>query len=230
MLQFPKEHEAWKKFVHAELKAQLTDIQRLWKRLPQRPDDPSTFIGGVTGIDIGTFDGTRGTINTGQTGGTNTFNTFNTGGTNTFNTGGTVNTGGTNTFATFALSCGLCSSTPVRWKVTVAGITNGTCSQCSGYNGTFTLHHVGGSACQWKSTETVLCPSSGTSAVERFALSYSAILVSWVVVIQGAGVSLAEYRLASASFNCMGSNTLTRVGATSGNCATYPTTVLVQPG
>jgi hypothetical protein len=226
MLQFPTEHEAWKKFVHQEMKAQLTDIQRLWKRLPQRPDDPWGFIGGVTDIDIGTLP--PGTLGTGTLGTTNTTNTINTGGTNTLGTD-TVNTGGTNTFATVGGSiCSGCTSVPLQWSMNVSGITDNTCNICTLYNGAYTLTNVPG-LCRWESPSQSICNGVGTPGTgARWVLFRFGL--NWQLRAVGiGGAVLANWQLSQASFACMGVNVMPSLSTTT-NCSNWPANITLNPG
>lgn len=204
MLQFPKEHEAWMKFVHQELKAQLTDIQRLWKRLPQRPDDPWGQVGGAPGVEIGTFPGTLGT-----------------------GTLGTVNTGGTNTFQTTAASCGSCTSVPAQWQFTAAGITNSLCVTCNIYNGTFILTKV--AACQWDSPNGTRCNGGASSPLWRLSNSGG----NWDLVLRTNHLAAeARYRLSDASFACLGTNVMPLITSDPGpnnQCASFPANITLHP-
>lgn len=63
------------------------------------------------------------------------------------------------------------------YKVTIAGATNGTCSDCANMNGTWTLTYVSG--CTWEYSSLTLC---GAARTLRFSRS---IGNTWVLQIVG---------------------------------------------
>ncbi len=229
MIDIPEERVTRIKTLHAELKALKTDVQRLWKRMPQRFDTPWGELGSPLSVpgSIGSIGGTGGT-NTQNTGGTNTFNT---GGTNTFNTGGTNTFNTQNTFQTAGPACTGCTSVPAQWRFTVAGITNGTCTTCVGqYNGTFTLSKTTGS-CQWRSPVEARCtPGLGDTGIRWRLLQTGG---NWELDMMVAGFGLggveSRWRLPNASFNCLGNNTMPRVLANNNLCNNTPLTILINP-
>lgn len=49
---------------------------------------------------------------------------------------------------------------PTRWRVTISGVTNGTCLTCSGYNGTYVVP-TGGGSCAWQLDVGEKCAGGG---------------------------------------------------------------------
>lgn len=127
--------------------------------------------------------------------------------------------------ATTGPCCG-CSSVPLRYSVPVAGVTNGTCSNCSVYNATHTLTE--GVSCIWTSPSlAAACAGTEDAFVDMQCVGDNMILV--FNTRNGGDVSgIAEYRKALADWSCLGANTLSLFSNT-GDCATWPANLTATP-
>ncbi len=130
----------------------------------------------------------------------------------TTGTGGTTVGTGSDIFG----ECG-CSEMPNKWSVSVAGVTTLSCfsGDCSWFNGTHILTHI--SSGVWSEPAAVSCDSIGIVAVtltcgDPYTLNFGD----------------AIYQLAQASWACMGSNVMNKVGLSSA-CSNWPATVTVVP-
>lgn len=110
---------------------------------------------------------------------------------------------------------------PRVWKVPVAGVADGGgCTDCANANDTVLLYHT--TECNWESDKYLLCGNVSTRT-----LRYSPGGDYWALQI---GEELGtEYRIAGASFNCLGSNIMTKVADASLHCTNWPATVTMSP-
>jgi len=118
--------------------------------------------------------------------------------------------------------CTQCPVAPLQWLLTVTGTTNGFCTTCSGYDGSFVLTWQ--EVCTWNSEIiTPACPADERSF--RWQLNVSPTLAT---VVSSGMFFPASFQLARASFNCTGSNTLPGVASFPTHCI-FPATVTVTP-
>lgn len=121
------------------------------------------------------------------------------------------------------------------WTFSIGGITNGTCTQCSAFNGTFELRysdHCG--YADWQSTPTPCTGNPfdpvGCRIHARWRLgSGSTELFYFLNCNVGNGFSSAVYRSPVATWNCNGPNVFT-LNTSSGECLNYPASVTLFPG
>jgi hypothetical protein len=103
-------------------------------------------------------------------------------------------------FAGGGVSCGSCDDTCDTYTLTVSGVTNFTCLNCSGYNGTFTLNRTTG--CNWLSAESATCPSSGGNA---YSMSVSGS--TWTILaLTSSGSTIKQWT--ATSVNCLTGETV----------------------
>jgi len=76
------------------------------------------------------------------------------------------------------IECTLCSgATPSQLSVVLAGTTNcGTCSNCSGVNGTYVLDKVDGFDCRWSSCFDIDPDITATAATNTSSLSIAVVI------------------------------------------------------
>ena len=120
------------------------------------------------------------------------------------------------------VECTSCPVAPATWTVTLAGITDGTCSDCETWNRQYLMTFNptgGGTACVW--TETI---SLGCSVIKA-QFSISGGTANFALFSSGGGV--AAWELGS-GVNCFAANVLTLSGAIA-ECSTLPATVTVSP-
>lgn len=123
------------------------------------------------------------------------------------------------------VECSECDGPAARtWEITVAGVTNGTCSNCGDYNGTFQLNHNPLGGCSW----FTVFNSSGCTVfgVSNWLLGIDSS--NAVLNAQGDFTTAVEYRLATSSFDCLGSNVMTLISSGS-ECNNWPSTITIAP-
>lgn len=135
--------------------------------------------------------------------------------------GGSSGTGG----GTGGVCCG-CLTTPAVYRLTaMAGITNGTCTKCTNYNGTFDLTTNG--ACQWKSARFAGCASPAVPALGGWQLYCDT--ANWYLIPEDILVTDTDfiyYVKAKSGWNCNGINVMALAG-TAVACLTFPATATV---
>ncbi len=199
-------YDAW---FDAYLLQHHVDIQRLWKRYPQFPQQ---FIGAYP-HEIDVF-GTSTSTSSSSTSSSSTSSSTST----------TLTT--TTTTATLDTTdeCGECSGGMAEcWEFSIAGITDLACSgNCSNLNGTFLLTHV--SNCRFDSDLFTSC--AGTPNGARWTLNYHSSNDQWRLVPDFGDVK--SYRLAAASFDCLGPNVMNVFGGST-DCDDWPSSVTIEP-
>ena len=127
---------------------------------------------------------------------------------------------------TVAVSCGSCGTMPRRWALSVSGVANGTCTDCSGLNGNWTLTYTSG--CTWKSQDTPC--QCGTGAAYIWELDYLPGTQVWQLAVTNVtfGGAFVDYTLADSSFHCNGANTLPRTIADN-PCTGWPANLTITP-
>lgn len=128
-------------------------------------------------------------------------------------------------------TCAQCPTAPAQWSMTVAGITNGFCTNCARWNGSWTLtnHTItgrAGGACYWST------PAEAGAAPCLFAASNSP---RWQLLLTATQAELTvdgggggSWTLAIGSFNCTGTNVLSKVSADT-DCNNWPATITIDP-
>jgi hypothetical protein len=109
------------------------------------------------------------------------------------------------------VNCGGCTTVPYAWTLTVSGITNGTCTDSTNVNGTFTLNDVTSSeAGTWcvvwsNATQTTgtFCGATGG----RYRMGFNTNTSVWQLDFMQDGELI--YTIASGSLTCLGNNTWT---------------------
>lgn len=138
------------------------------------------------------------------------------------------------------LECEPCETMSECWEMTVAGVTDNTCTLCTNFNGTFTLRRQEScSDCRFTSDESFnsqrknafsVCTLAGIKwMMERLPSD----LTKWHLSITSAtsicnASTYPLYTLDNASFDCEGPNTFTFVSASSNEC-NWPATITVEP-
>lgn len=142
--------------------------------------------------------------------------------------------------------CGCSVNSPRRhWRFTASGITNNVCSSCSEFNGTFDLKWYNeGPPCLWLAWKSgpPTCADQAFPPDDLCENNYY-----WRLQYDNAGSlgdgfylipntsfpfpSAPVYFLAVSSWNCGGSNVMTRDGPTGSgtSCATWPATLTLSP-
>lgn len=139
----------------------------------------------------------------------------------------------------FCFECGGCTVFPKKWKLTVSGVTNGTCSNCTSFNGEFELvrtHPVPGFpspfyCVRWAGGAGINCGGPAPAPWELYTGFSNA---GWFLdAVVGTGVpantTIAEYGLADADWNCLGLNEMPLLGSPSTPHCSWPSTVLLEP-
>ncbi len=154
----------------------------------------------------------------------------------------TVLAGSSSSSAGLVPNCAHCVTSPARWAITVAGVTNNSCIVCNAYNGSWTLVHNPTPAytlspgqqigCVWDSGDVDPCeggyPSwvfytDGTNWFLLMAGGYFA--VAQVNAASGGG---AAWSLADFLFTCNTGNVLP-LGGNGSECSTPPATITIVP-
>ncbi len=110
--------------------------------------------------------------------------------------------------------CPQCNPAPRQWVVSVAGVTNGSCSDCARLNGTLLFTHATG--CYWPSNTVYPC-----GITDPCFLEYQPANTRWELFVG------ATYARAAADWNCLGSNVMSLVTPT--GCNNWPATLTVEP-
>lgn len=131
-------------------------------------------------------------------------------------------------------NCCACDASPITWELTVAGVTNGTCTDCAtAYNGTFRLvYDPDTGPCLWCCDNgDVIGPCAGPpSPCNVWTLQCSGGV--WIATPQllPAPLTNAYFYTQRTPWNCLGENILDLVtpGSPDTNC-NWPATVTVRP-
>lgn len=144
--------------------------------------------------------------------------------------------------------CRLFSTLAREYTLTVAGITDGTfCENCEEFNGTFTMHwrNAGifettiGENCSWNDYypdgEPCFDPDGPRNICTHHYRWTMGIVedppdVFTFRLAPGTTFSTVVYELAATSWNCTGSNVMTRTILQEGICNNFPATVTVTAG
>ena len=122
------------------------------------------------------------------------------------------------------ICCGCSTGTARRWLLQVTGISNGTCTACNQYNGTFILFELILNSCFWVSNLPdaggISNPCRGTFAA--WQLSCTHIIANGV-----AGTAIATYSLAG-TWQCRAQNTFVLVDQDD-QCIGFPTQLTINP-
>jgi hypothetical protein len=122
------------------------------------------------------------------------------------------------------VGCNCCSSTPNTYRLGISGTTDNGCTNCISLRGTFDLTYVASSApnCQWNSS---LLSNVCDKPVQ---MQLTCDGTDWIVnIINTTGsIILATYKLAVASFNCLGSSVLNKVFQLANTC-NFPSTITI---
>lgn len=118
--------------------------------------------------------------------------------------------------------CGDCTLMPYQYKVTLAGIADGSCNLCDeNFNGTFTITKFGNeNTCLWLLDLGFFC--DGTNGITLFYNPGG----YWEFSIGSS--SFNTYRLAPEDFDCTGVNVMPLV-TDAGYCTNLPATVTLTP-
>lgn len=130
------------------------------------------------------------------------------------------------------VTCGECANpAPAQFALSVAGITNSACTNCSRWNGDFILTNdslvfPSGNPCRWSSpVETGAAPcAAGCGNCSRWQL----VVSSTAAELLADGNLMAAYTIAKASYDCDGPNTLPYF-ADSLACITWPASLTLTP-
>lgn len=117
--------------------------------------------------------------------------------------------------------CCDCPVVPLQWSFTAAGVTNGTCVACAGYNAAWTITLVPGT-CSWMSGALTDPCTPGP------AWTLSCDATDWQLLTSNFG-GAARYTKSRATFNCLASNVLTRVADHTPGCDGFPATITIVP-
>lgn len=139
--------------------------------------------------------------------------------------------------ATF--KCGDPDPSPVTWEFAIAGITNGTCTDCSNLNRTYTLvdNPVAAAGCHdWEelgidpgvNCSTGFPPVTFVRLRCQFCLSGDGSK-KWQVQIFIEDNSLIALYEKSGNLNCCGDNVFDRITVQDSNCNDLPLTITLTP-
>lgn len=167
--------------------------------------------------------------------------------------GSTVNADGQVIYGGACCDCGdpcfWCCVSPCGWKTTIAGVTNGDCTDCGNFNKTHILNHnlhtlnsgcgpgvfgTGSSTiCEWLSDEDItICGTTFSQFVVGIQnRTTSPVHPYMYAYFSRAGVpnKFALYETpAGVPVNCVGPNTLELV-TSSDDCANWPNSIIVEP-
>jgi hypothetical protein len=154
------------------------------------------------------------------------------------------------------LNCACCNSLcypcidpnlpSARWFLTVAGIANNDCTDCTSLNGSFTLDPDPDISCRWNSGGDVTCFGQPATtpwillgpdqAVGMWADQWNLFAI-YGMNTDGAGNAIPTYTCPRQGFQCCDSNTFTLnpagvakcYGALSSCCANWPATLTITP-
>lgn len=120
------------------------------------------------------------------------------------------------------------------FELVVAGVTNGVCTHCNGYDGTFILEITSGpfaSSCIWTAVITNACNSPTLTAygMRRDTLDSSFMSIT-LSAFSAEGPVLGvqvRYRIPFADFDCNGPNTFTLTSQSTG--CSWPATITIEP-
>lgn len=125
--------------------------------------------------------------------------------------------------------CQQCPDGAARcWELILAGVTNGTCSLCGGYNRAYILEKVGSNPlanCQWRINLT--CPCNAPTICGINMLEDTTNTDYMAITISDGVFGITRYRLLKTEFDCNGPNTFTRV--TTQPACSFPTTLTIEP-
>ena len=127
--------------------------------------------------------------------------------------------------------CLYCVAAPNSWRLVVAGITNGTCSDCNNANGEFTLAFFQPVVCGWQVEPAfTFCGLAQHGTWQLTEASFGAQDVFELSLIKGIAdpAVVATYRVNRADWNCLGTNVMPLV-SNSNHCNNYPATLTVVP-
>lgn len=129
-------------------------------------------------------------------------------------------------FGTDLLPAGCSSVTgpvPAAWALTVSGVTNDFCTDCSNVNGSHTLYHLGD--CVWESSPYITVCTVSTA---RFRLAKET--GQWRLSLYDGLSQHARWFLPEEEFQPMSGNTFSHFDpSTSNACDDYPLSVLLVP-
>lgn len=113
------------------------------------------------------------------------------------------------------------------WEVTIAGVTNGTCSVCVDFNRAWNLAHLVGCSFAEGTPNTEYCNSGQVGGV-NLATEVLVGVLTWRLYFRvGFTTIIAEYQLADISWDCEGPNVMSLVSS-DGTCSGWPSTVTVE--
>ena len=123
-----------------------------------------------------------------------------------------------------------CAVIPDEYKLVVSGLTVGvgSCVYCAGYNGTWILKWSGSLNCTWEATTTLPYDGGVTCQGTIWRIGYDWVNLEFWLQPVVLSTGQLKYTCPLASWNCLGSNTFTKV-LDNGYCATAPATLTVTP-
>lgn len=118
--------------------------------------------------------------------------------------------------------CSECGTAPLQWTFDISGLTNGTCSSCSGLDGTHVLDYIGPSNCIWRKTG-LFCGVQGVTIDLRFESG------SWTLrfASPSLGTAFSTYQTSPVG-NCLTAKTLNFV-AQNTLCNNWPSSITISP-
>ncbi len=144
---------------------------------------------------------------------------------------GASGSGGSNCCCGSAGGCYDCSPVPLDYSLIIAGVTNDRCANCTIHNGTWTLRDDL-LIREWNFQWFIACADIDDEPQYEVNLAcYERIPGQGVWWYLGFGLGTVEYALyrkSTASWSCLGSNTLDFVRK-SDACTNWPATLTVVP-
>lgn len=126
--------------------------------------------------------------------------------------------------------CAECSGNMAQcWELTVAGVSNQDCTDCSLRNGTFTLS-CSFCFCGRTSPTVTRCSESGDATGSLWALDYDGGTSEWTLSVASTGGTGFEviYTISAIDFDCVGTNEFT-FDSSNSSCTNWPSTLTITP-
>ncbi len=143
--------------------------------------------------------------------------------------------------STIVDACLPCEVAPLKWSVTISGVTNDECLFCDNYNGTFILEWNAFN-CRWQSGAICYCwnrTGTGGDNVDDSCVPTVAVITlvdffgDFILDIAVDDLTtaggVAKWVHPVASFDCLGPNTLEFSSVSTSGCSGWPSTLTITP-
>ncbi len=116
------------------------------------------------------------------------------------------------------IDCCGCEVNPLQWAFRVAGVVNGTCGGCTGFNTDWTLTYS--DTCRWTSGDAGICTPG-----DSWSLNCAPGDGVWRLGTSTVAGHSAIYELSVDSWSCFGPNVMNRVQDYTVSCTNFPSTI-----